>query len=244
MYNSTGIYSTDFEEWKSVSLNTPPEIECGPKIDGYHHVTRIKQNQTTPYSDTYLFGPDQGMTSSGDLLTEIHGNVTLNSGDHDVHFEGIGLFEEIVDLRRTTMDTTEVVVTLDASSAIGRYSNFRLETPDGQQHQLCIFAACRGGGTYTITVNSTNIANDWKLYGSRNGGISVLASAILYGWSLQFGAVTYETTFDPAYYTRRARRYTLVDTITPNAVPHKRYAGDMYLMAIDVKPTETVILRA
>ena len=188
----------------------------------------------------YLFGSDQGMRLSGDLLTEIHGNVTLNSGDHDVHFEGIGLFEEIVDLQKTGTTTTEVVVTLDASSASSRYSTYGLETPDGQQHQLCTAQYCRGGGTYTITVNSTEIAGDWKLYGSRY--YSIFGSTILYGWSLQFGSVTYETTFDPARYAP-SMSSTIIDTITPNAVPHKRYAGDMYLMAIDVKPTETVMLR-
>ena len=107
----------DYEQWYGVTLNTPPEIECGPKIEGYHHVTKIEQNQTVSYSATYRFGSDQGMNSRGDLLTEIHGNVTLNNVDHDVHFNGTGLFEETVDLRETITDISEVIVrsnTLDS----------------------------------------------------------------------------------------------------------------------------------
>ena len=241
VYNSTGIYSTDFEEWKSVSLRTPPDIECGPRIDSYYHVTGIKQNQTTPYSDTYLFGPDQGMTSSEDLLTEIHGNVTLNTGDHDVHFEGTGLFEETVDLRKTGTTTTKVVVGLDVSTAVrGGYSNFRLEAPDGQQYQVCMLVACRGSNMYAITVNSTDIAGDWKLYGIKQ---RYYPSTPVYGWSLQVGAVTYETTFDPTYYTRDGA-YALIDTITPGAASHPLYNGDLYLITVGVNATETVMLRA
>ena len=237
-YANSPPYTTDGTQ----RLITPPIVECGPKIDGYHHVTKIEQNQTRGYGATYLFGPDQGMRSSGDLLTEIHGNVTLNTGDHYVHFNGTGVFEETIDLQKTGTTTTEVIVTLDASSAASRYSTYGLETPDGQRHQLCTSYYCRGGGTYTITVNSTEIAGDWKLYGSRY--YSIFGSTPLYGWSLQFGSVTYETAFDPAR-SAPSMSSTIIDTITPNAGPHKRYAGDLYLVATGMNMTNgTAMVRA
>ena len=197
-YNSTGVHSTDFEQWVSTPLHTSTVVDCGPDINGYHHVTRIEQNHTIPYSDTYLFGPDQGMTSSGDLLQELHGNVTLNTGHHDVLFEGTGLIKEEVDLRETITNATEVTVVVEMSHG-SLFGYLRLEAPDGQQMDLCTFT-CGSTlnhdvvwgpiskiGTYTVVFDSTALAGDWKLYGRDVNHPSGLA---IHGWTLKFDPAT------------------------------------------------------
>ena len=242
VYNSTGTYSADFEEWRSVTLNTPPEIECGSKIDGFHHVTRIEQNQTTPYSDTYLFGPDQGTTSSGDLLTEIHGNVTLNVSDHDVHFESMGLFEETVDLQRRSPLVTEVIVDLGVT---GTYGSVMLESPDGQQQLLC--GSICGSRKYVLTFDETDYRGDWKLYGKPTIYPHIYTPVMrLMDWQLTIGSIEHpERTFSPSFTPPSFTSWTEADTVTmPDIGPLTQYRGDLYLMVIGVNMNETVMLRA
>ena len=251
-YNSTGVHSTDFEQWVSTPLHTSTVVDCGPDINGYHHVTRIEQNHTIPYSDTYLFGPDQGMTSSGDLLQELHGNVTLNTGHHDVLLEGTGLIKEEVDLRETITNATEVTVVVEMSHG-SLFGYLRLEAPDGQQMDLCTFTCGSTSdydvvwsptskiGTYTVVFDSTALAGDWKLYGRDYNHPSGLA---IHGWTLKFDPATVaESVISPSYRLTDTYRYTLGDTITFHGPP-PRYAGDLYLMAVGVEPTETVLVRA
>ena len=240
VYNSTGTYSADFEEWKSVTLNTPPVIECGPKIDGYHHVTKISQNQTTPYSDTYRFGPDQGMSSRGDLLTEIHGNVTLNNGDHIMLFEteNAGLFKETVDLRRNAAKVTNVIVDLDIAS--GRLGYLYLDAPDGQRNKVCGIICDKS--SYSINFDPVNVEGDWGLYWSRVHNNHVRLNS----WGLTLGITEFpERIFSPPQGPGGSYGVNLGDTLTVlNGTTITPYTGDLYLMAIDVKPNETVMLRA
>ena len=255
VYNSTGTYSADFEQWRSVTLNTPPVIECGPKIDSYHHVTKIEQNQTASYRDTYLFGPDQGTLSSGDLLTEIHGNMTLNAGSHTVRLDGIGLFEEAVDLRKTTSMVSEVTVDVE-SSFHSLFGYLVLEAPDGQQVELCrVFCSQY---TYFLdyyaderrlsipaSFNSTNTAGDWKLHGKEYAGSS--SHLILNSWTLKFdsdGGITNMFSSPYSLQNLSPNYYGHIDTIAVPHGPQSRYNGDLYLMAIGVNATETVMVRA
>ena len=230
----------DFAYWIPVTLKTPPVIDCGPKVGGYHHITRIEQNQTSSYGGTYRFGPDAGTTVRGDFLQEIHGNVTLRTGEHDIHFEGTGLFEETVDPRRTTTTATKVTVDMEITSGSGRYAYFMLEAPDGQQQALCNFV-CRGG-TYMATFEPTGIAGDWKLHGKRT---SLFGSVTLRSWTLTIGVTEYpERTLSPAYYPP-STSYTLADTITAGTGPHTQYRGDVYLVATGMNaPGEVVMVRA
>ena len=52
-----------------------------------------------------------------------------------------------------------------------------------------------------------------------------------------------ESVISPSYRPNDTYRYTLGDTITFHGPP-PRYAGDLYLMAAGVEPTETVLVRA
>ena len=253
-YNSTGVYPQDFERRVSTTLTTLPEIECGPKIEGYRHVTKIEQNQTHTYGDTHLFGPDQGTQSSGDLLQEIHGNVTLTTGDHDVLFEGTGTFEEVADLRRST--TTISKVTVEAELARSPYyGSLILEAPDGQQYQLCS-GSCGYGSpptivyypeykvmTRTVSFNTMDTAGDWTLHGARYDPYHHRPNIGINSWALSFGHAGIENIFDSPYYMRTSS-YTPIDTITVPQGPQLKYRGDLYLMAVGVNATETVMLRS
>ena len=247
-YNSTGVYSTDFERWVSTQLNTLPEIECGPRIDGYHHMTRIEQNRTHTYSDTYLFGPDQGMHSSGDFLQEVHGNVTLNSSDHDVLFEGTGTFDEVADLRRTTTTTSTATVEVEFTRS-GTWGSLRLEAPDGQQYRVCYGACGSNSIVYheyevrreTISFNTTDPAGDWTLLGQTYR--TSHTQATINSWALGFGHVGTESILDSPH-TIHTSSYTPIDTIPVPHGPQLRYNGDLYLMAVGVNATETVMIRS
>lgn len=232
-------------------------IDCGPKTDGYHHVTGIEQNQTHAYSATYRFGPDAGTSESGEFLHEIHGNVTLNTGDHDVHFDGAGLFEETVDLRRTTTTATEVIVDVEMTPT-STFGYLMLEAPDGQQQELCNgwcgstlsndleLGPGYKRGSFVVYFNSTDIAGDWKLYGKDYNYPRY--PVVLQNWTLKFGVGGgTESVFDPPHSLRPSSytTYTHVDTITMPYGPQDRYHGDLYMMATGMNNTgETVLIRA
>ena len=225
-------------------MNSPPEIECGPKIDGYHHVTKISQNKTTDRGGTYRFdsnGMTEGAHEHGPFLDKIYGNLTLNASDHDVHLNGMGAFEETIDLSRTTTNATEVTLNYRDVGLYLRWQSFMLESPDGQQQEL---GACIIGRQCTAVFNSTGIAGDWKLYTKRPG--SPYGSDRLLGWTLTIGAIEFpERTFDPGYYSP-STSYTLADTLTiPDTGPHTVYRGDLYLMATGMNMTNgTAMVRA
>ena len=241
VYNSSGVNSEDFERWYPVALRTPPEIECGPKTDGYHHVTKIGQNQTTSYSGTYRFGPDDGVSSRGDLLQEIHGNVSLNTGDHDVHFEGTGLFEETIDFGRMSENVTEVFVTVDLVKRSNAYTELALHAPDGQTKTVCTIC---NDGTYTVTFDEPiSYDGDWELYAEKTftypGGPS---GERVVSWELQVG---YTSVYEAIGRTPGSVS-TLFGTITiPDIGPLTKWRGDLYLMATGMNNTgETVLIRA
>ena len=173
------------------------------------------------------------------MLQEIHGNLTLNTGDHDVHFEGMGLFEETVDLSRTATNATEVTVDMDITAGTSRYAYFMLEAPGGQQKVVCSFV-CRGG-TYTVTFDPVAYVGDWKLYGKKT---SLFNSVTLRSWALTIGITEYpERTL--SYYPS-STSYTLADTLTvPDTGPHTAYRGDLYLVATGMNMTNgTAMVRA
>ena len=242
-YNGSGVNSEDFERWYASSLRTEPEIECGPKTDGYHHVTKIAQNQTVSYSATYRFGPDDGVSSRGDLLQEIHGNVSLNTGNHDVHFEGTGLFEETVDLQRQSTLITEVIVDLGIT---GRYGSVMLESPDGQQQTVCAYIC--NNVEYTVVFDQTDYRGDWKLYGKATIYPHIYSPAMrLTDWQLTIGSTEYpERTFSPSLTPPSWSVWTEADSITiPDIGSLTQYRGDLYLVATGMNMTNgTAMVRA
>ena len=239
-----------------VTLNTPPEIECGPKIDGYHHVTKIEQNQTTSYSATYRFGPDQGMRSSGDLLTEIHGNVTLNNVDHDMLFNGTGLFEETVDLRKTVTDISEVIVEVKYPR-LSTFGYLQLEAPDGQLVDVCVFA-CGSRLSLDMILNILmNTRSAHMLYISTQLRLQATGNCMgkrynypsqtikLDSWALKFGpGAGTESIISPSFIPRTFD-YVHADTLTIPNQPQLRYNGDLYLVATGMNMTNgTAMVRA
>ncbi len=227
----------DYSYWTAVSLKTPPVIDCGPKVDGYHHFAGLEQNQTNTYGGTYRFGPLAGTYEGGDFLQEIHGNVTLRTSDHDVHFTGTGFFEETIDLQRTTTVATEVTVTMRLSTSTTSYGYYMLEAPNGQQVTICSFV-CRGEITRTLTFDDAPINGEWKVYGKRT--IS-RPGPPLYGWSLTIGTVDFpERVMNPTVVLRSHTTHTLVNTITvPDTGPQTAYRGDLYLMVTGMNATDS-----
>ncbi len=153
--------------FRQVTMTELPTVHCGLKNDGYHHVSMVEVNNTKSFTRHYLFGPHAGTSSQIDLPLEVNGNITLNTSDHDVHFTGTGLFEEEIDLQKTTTVATTVVVKMSLNpSTSSRYAYYYLESPDGQQHPICNFV-CRGDITRTLTFENAPIVGDWKVYGKK-----------------------------------------------------------------------------
>ena len=226
--------------FRQVTMTELPTVHCGLKNDGYHHVSMVEVNNTKSFTRHYLFGPHAGTSSQIDLPLEVNGNITLNTSDHDVHFTGTGLFEEEIDLQKTTTVATTVVVKMSLNpSTSSRYAYYYLESPDGQQHPICNFV-CRGDITRTLTFENAPIVGDWKVYGKKT---SLFAASHLYSWSLTIGTVDFpERTLSPAYYPSSHSSYTLADTLTvPNTGPHTKYRGDLYLMATGMASDDNIV---
>lgn len=240
LYHSTN--APDYQVTSSAkSMNSLPDIECGPKVDGYHHVSKISQNKTTDRGGTYLFdsnGNTDGTREYGQFLEQIYGNLTLNTSDHDVHFEGTGMFEETVDLKSTTTTVNKVTVNWSISPTSGsNYAYFVLESPDGQRDVLCSFV-CRSS-EYVATFDNADIAGDWKLYGKKT---SLFGSVTVRDWSLTIGTVDYPVesmSYRPSSYTT----YTLGATYAvPDNGPQPAYGGDLYLVATGMDHTDKLVM--
>ena len=198
--HTRGVYSStpqnpDYSYWTSGTLTSPPVIDCGPKVDGYHHVTRIEQNQTATYGGTYRFGPLTGTYEGGEFLQEIHGNVTLNTSDHDVHFTGTGLFEETVDARPLVYTPTTVTFSAWAVYVSpNSWVTLSLESPDGQITPLTssyFLYSGRPSVTITETVELRDaVANgDWILHASSS--FCTIRSFNLGTWTLTIDGVDF-----------------------------------------------------
>ena len=232
----------DYQYTSTSSMNTPPEIECGPKIDGFHHVTKISQNKTVNRSGTYLFdsnGKLDGDREYGPFLEQIYGNVTLNTDDHIMHFNGTGSFEETVDLRLNVPIVTDVVMDLDIAYNVN--GRIYLEAPDGQRKEVCGFPC--NTASYSINFDPVSVEGDWSLYWSR----SYRDTLRLNSWGLTFGTTQFpENVFDPPRGPGGSYGVFLGDTLTIlNGTTITPYYHDLYLVATGMNMTNgTAMVRA
>ena len=231
-------------EWVPVTLDMPPVIECGPRVNGFQHVTKIELNQTDNYNEQYWFGPNSGTYDNGDFYQKIRGNMSLLDSDHHVYFEGTGMFEETIDLNNNFLPSHATTVTVDLTLGTSNvYSYYMLEAPDGQEQVLCGLRCGNGLVTYTATFSPTDITGDWQLYGKR--WLSSIAPVDLHGWKLTFnGAEHHASTLNTAY-NPPSTTYTVADTITIKPAPYTIGSNSLYLVATGMNATgKTAVIRA
>ena len=139
--------------------------------------------------------------------------MSILTSDHNVYFEGTGLFEETIDLNGPYRppQVTEVTVDLALATNSGYYTYYLLEAPDGQQQVVC--TSCSGGNsTHTVTFSPTHIEGDWQLYGRK--GSTILSGFALNSWALTFnGTAHHESVLYPRFYPSVS--YTLADWAGP-----------------------------
>ena len=248
-YGNINHPSSNYEYTATSTALSPPVIECGSITDGYHHVTKISQNKTSTHSETYRFDSSNGMLEGThvveDLFHEIHGNLTLNTSDHDVHFTGTGLFEETVDARPLTYTPTTVMFTARISHTGGNngvFANLSLEIPDGQTIDLARHSFLYSGIpsrtiTETIEFHDIQINGDWTLH----------ASSSYCRLDRPFSLGTWTLTINGVDFTGSGGRINCATTRTitasniPNSAPTTLYNNDLYLMATGMTSDDNIV---
>ena len=169
--------------------------------------------------------------------------MSILTSDHNVYFEGTGLFEETIDLNGPYRppQVTEVTVDLALATNSGYYTYYLLEAPDGQQQVVC--TSCSGGNsTHTVTFSPTHIEGDWQLYGRK--GSTILSGFALNSWALTFnGTAHHESVLYPRFYPSVS--YTLADTITIRPMSYSIGSNNLYPVATGMNTTgKTAVISA
>lgn len=245
-----GTNAPDYQVASTSRMASLPGIECGPKIGGYHHVTKISQNQTVNRGGTYLFdsnGKAGGAREYGPFLEQVYGNLTLNSGDHDVHLEGTGLFEETLDARPVTYTPTTVTFTgtLSRSGGSSSFANLSLESPSGERMGLAgsLFLWDREPSrtvTRTMEFRDAMVNGVWTVHASAS--FCSVSQYHLGSWKITIDG----DDFGGSGGTIRCatERTTAVSGIV-DPPPVTLYDNDMYLVAVGMSsPDEVVMVRA